>query len=108
MKRFDWRWLVVSSVLAAALAAHAEVRPQYGGTLRVTMRAAPQSLDPADGTQPDSFARRSLTMLVFDTLVTIDENGRPQAALATSWQASQGNQRWQFHLRRGIKFHDSS
>jgi peptide/nickel transport system substrate-binding protein len=108
MKRFDWRWLVVSSLLAVPLAAVAEVRPQYGGTLRVTMRVAPQSLDPADSTQPDSFARRSLTKLMFDTLVTTDENGRPQGSLATSWQASPGNQRWQFHLRRGVKFHDGS
>jgi len=108
MKLFDWRWLVVSSLLAGALAAHAETRPQYGGTLRVTMRSTPMSLDPADGTQPDSFARRSLTMLMFDTLVTTDENGRVQPSLATSWQASTGNQRWQFRLRRGVKFHDGS
>ena len=52
------------------------------------MRAAPTSLDPADGAQADSFARRSLTMLMFDTLVTADDSGRVQSALATSWQAS--------------------
>jgi MarR-like DNA-binding transcriptional regulator SgrR of sgrS sRNA len=112
MKLFDWRWLVVSSLLFLALVANAETRPQYGGTLRVTMRAAPTSLDPADSTQGDSFARRSLTMLMFDTLVTADENGRVQASLATSWQASignqSGNQRWQFRLRHGIKFHDGT
>ena len=106
MKRFDWRWLVASSLLIVAMAASAETRPQYGGTLHVAMRAAPASLDPADGTQPDSFARRSLTMLMFDTLVKSDESGRIQASLATSWQASANNQRWQFHLRRGVKFHD--
>jgi len=47
-------------------------------------------------------------MLMFDTLVTTDENGRVQPSLATSWQASTGNQRWQFRLRRGVKFHDGS
>ena len=111
MRLFDWRWLVVSSVLAGALAANAETRPQYGGTLHVAMRAAPASLDPADNSQPDSFARRSLTMLMFDTLVTLDE-GRVQASLAMSWQASSGNpsgnQRWQIRLRRGVKFHDGT
>jgi peptide/nickel transport system substrate-binding protein len=108
MQRFDWRWLVISSVLAVAFMASAETRPQYGGILRVSVRAAPSSLDPADRAQPDSFARRSLTMLLFDTLVTIDENGHAQASLASSWQASAGNQRWEFRLRRGIKFHDGT
>jgi hypothetical protein len=53
MKRFDWRWLVVSSVLLVAMAADAETRPQYGGTLHVAMRAAQAALDPADRSQPD-------------------------------------------------------
>jgi peptide/nickel transport system substrate-binding protein len=111
MRLFDWRWLAVSSVLVAGLAAvalAAETRPQYGGTLHVTMLASPASLDPADNTQPDSFAWRSLTLLMFETLVTMDSNGRPHAALATSWQALSGNQRWRFRLRRGVKFHDGT
>jgi len=113
MRLFDWRWLVVSSLLFVALAADAEVRPQYGGTLHVTMRAAPPSLDPAaaereNGSQPDSFSRRSLTMLIYDTLVATDENGRIQSSLAVSWQSSPANQGWQFRLRRGVRFHDGT
>jgi peptide/nickel transport system substrate-binding protein len=64
------------------------------------------SLDPA--AQPDSIAQRNLTRLMFDTLVTMDDRGRLQPALATSWQVAPGNQRWQFWLRRGVKFHDGS
>ena len=105
MRLFDWRWFVLSSVLVCTLAA--ETRPQYGGTLRVAMRGAPASLDPADSTGSDSFARRSLTLLIFDTLVTSDENGRVQPSLALSWQAT-GNQGWRFRLRRGVKFHDGT
>jgi ABC-type transport system substrate-binding protein len=108
MRHFDWRWLAVSSALLFALAVQAETRPQYGGTLRVAMRAAPVSLDPADSTQPDSFARRSLTMLMFDTLVTTDDSGRVQPALAVSWQASSNNHGWQVRMRRGVKFHDGT
>jgi peptide/nickel transport system substrate-binding protein len=108
MRLFVWRWFVVSSVVAAALAARAETRPQYGGVLHVAMRAAPTSLDPADGAQPDSFARRNLTMLMFDTLVTTDKSGRIQPSLATAWQALAGSQRWQFRLRRQVKFHDGT
>lgn len=120
--RFDWRWLAVSSMMVAAVAANAGTRPQYGGAVHVAMRAAPASLDPvepvpsdivsADSAQPDSFAVRSLTALMFDTLVTTDENGRIQPWLATSWQSSSGNQpgnlRWQLRIRRGVKFHDGT
>jgi peptide/nickel transport system substrate-binding protein len=108
MRRFDWRWLAVSSVWMVALAAVAETRPQYGGTLHVATRAAPTALDPAEMSAQDSFAQRSVTLLIFDTLIAIDENGRPQPSLATSWQSSQGNQRWQLRLRRGVRFHDGT
>jgi ABC-type transport system substrate-binding protein len=107
MRHFDWGWLVVSSVLLAALA-RAETRPQYGGTLHVAMRAAPVSLDPADNTLADSFARRSLTMLMFDTLVTTDDSGRVRPSLAASWQSTSSNHGWQFRLRHGIRFHDGT
>lgn len=116
MKHFDWPLFVLSSLMIGTLAARAETRPQYGGTLHIAMRAAPTSLDPADldaassgraDNQPDTFARRSLTLLMFDTLVTSDESGRIQSSLATSWQASP-SQRWQFRIRSGAKFHDGS
>ena len=68
MKPIGWRWFAVSSLILAAVTAMAETRPQYGGVLHVAMRAAPTSLDPADNMQPDSFGRRSLTRLMFDTL----------------------------------------
>ena len=108
MRLFDWRSLAVSSLMVWALTAGAETRPQYGGVLHIALRAAPASLDPADSVQPDSFARRSLTMLIYDTLVTTDEKLRVQPSLATSWQASQDNQRWEFRMRRGVKFHDGT
>ena len=108
MRRFDWRWFVVSSMMVVAVAANAETRPQYGGVLHVAMRAAPVSLDPADSTQPDSFARRSLAMLMFDTLVSTDENGQVQPSLATAWKADGGSQHWRFRIRPGVKFHDGT
>ncbi len=112
--------------MLGALAVQAESRPQYGGVLHVAMRAAPASLDPAElastrNAQTDSLAWRSLTLLMFDTLVTTDGSGRVQPSLATSWQAKSrqalsgtqpgnqsGNQRWQFRIRGGVKFHDGT
>lgn len=107
MKLFGWRLLAVSSVLLTMVAG-AETRPQYGATLRLATRIAPTSLDPADKSQPDTIAQRNFTRLMFDTLVTMDDRGTLQPALAASWQAAPGNQRWQFSLRRGVKFHDGS
>jgi len=107
MKLSGWHRLAVSSLLLG-ISALAETRPQYGGTLRTTTRIAPSSLDPADRTQSDSLARRNLSSLMFDTLVVMDNRGRLQPALASSWKTEPGNQRWQFWLRRGVKFHDGS
>ncbi|MGC2474416.1 MAG: ABC transporter substrate-binding protein [Candidatus Sulfotelmatobacter sp.] len=106
MRRIGWQWLAASSVLLLALA-QAETRPQYGGTLHVAMRAAPTTLDPADDAQ-DSFGRRSITFLLFDTLVMMDDSGRPKPGLAESWQSSRGDQRWEVRLRQGLKFEDGT
>jgi peptide/nickel transport system substrate-binding protein len=115
MRLFAWRWFAVSSVMVAALAANAETRPQYGGVLHVAMQDAPASLDPVnldsvnglqDNSRQGSFAGRSLTWLILDTLVTTDESGRVQPSLAIAWQASAGSQRWQVRIRPGVRFHD--
>ncbi len=106
MRRIGWQWLAASSVLLFALA-QAETRPQYGGTLHVAMQAAPSTLDPADDSQ-DSCGRRSITSLLFDTLVTMDDAGRAKTGLAESWQASRANQRWELRLREGVKFEDGT
>jgi peptide/nickel transport system substrate-binding protein len=106
MKRIGWRWLAASSVLLAVLV-QAETRPQYGGTLHVAMRAAPATLDPADRSL-ESFGGRSVTSLLFDTLLVMDDSGHPKAGLAEAWQATRGNQRWEFRLRQGVKFEDGT
>jgi ABC-type transport system substrate-binding protein len=106
MKRIGWRWLATSSVLLVVLV-QAETRLQYGGTLHVAMRAAPTTLDPADRSQ-ESFGGRSITSLLFDTLVVMDDSGRVKPALAETWQALRGNQRWEFRLRQGVKFTDGT
>jgi ABC-type transport system substrate-binding protein len=88
-----------------AVVATAAIRPHYGGTLRVSIQAAPSSLDP---NQADFAGSSTLFRLIFDTLVRLDDQGRPLPALATVWRAESGNQRWQFSLRRGVTFPDGS
>ncbi len=107
MKRSGLLLLVAASV-CLAVSAGASTRPHYGGTLRLAMRDAPNSLDPADSSLPDSFSTRTVLRLVFDTLVVLDGRGQPQPALSSSWQAEPGNQRWQFSIRRGVTFQDGT
>lgn len=103
---------IASALLAivAATAAHGSLRPRYGGTLRAEMRARVNSMDPRDwysGT-PDSAAAERVLELVFDRLVTLDESGRVQPALALAWQHDANFTHWQFLMREGVKFHDGT
>ena len=95
------RWFATSSLIAglllASVCASARTRPHYGGTLRVDTQG-----DPWQGR--DSIGRR----MVFDSLTRIDSSGVVQPALAVRWQSQNGDHRWQFWLRPGVRFHDGS
>jgi peptide/nickel transport system substrate-binding protein len=104
MKRFGLLLLVAVSVASMA---PASTRPHYGGTLRVAMRDAPTSLDPADSSRPDTLWR-NLSRPVFETLVNLDGRGQPQPSLSSSWRVDPGDQRWQFNIRRGVTFQDGT
>lgn len=105
MRRSALLLVVTSSLLTVGSAA---TRPHYGGALHIAMRAAPISLDPSELIVADSPSRYNLAQLIFETLVTLDDRGRLQPALANSWQSDPGSQRWQFSLRSGVKFHDGT
>jgi ABC-type oligopeptide transport system substrate-binding subunit len=107
MKRFGLLLLAAASI-CVAMGAAGSTRPHYGGTLRLAVQEAPINLDPAVFNQVDSTVLRSLSRLIFDTLVTVDDRGQPLPALASSWQVEPGNQRWQFSVRRGATFQDGS
>ena len=100
MKRIGFLFLAVSSLLSNA---HAATRPHYGRALRVMMRTAPASLEPIQSLAPSA---PQIAGLIFDTLVVLDAQARPQPALALSWSAESGNRRWQFPVRPGVTFHD--
>src|SRR5260221_10371559 len=95
MKGFGLLLLAAGSICVAVGAA-GSTRPHYGGTLRLAVQEAPVNLDPAVFNQLDSTVQRSLSRLIFYTLVTVDDPGQPLAALASAWQVEPGNQRGQF------------
>lgn len=104
MKRTGLILLAASSLFLAVIAL-AESRPHYGGTLRIAMQEAPLTLDPPALANSGG---KNISHLIFETLVTLDPQGRPQPLLAKSWETEPGEQRWRFLLRPGVLFHDGS
>jgi peptide/nickel transport system substrate-binding protein len=96
---------VISSIAVLAGGSAAAVRPHYGGTLRIALREAPTSLDPA---RLSASRGSHIFPLIFEGLTQFDADGRLQPQLATRWQADSQNQRWQFWLRPGVKFQDGT
>lgn len=105
MKRSAWQLVAVISLLVSL--AYGATRPRYGGTAHVLLRSAPNSLDPASP-QPEAFAAGNVLSLLYETLITIDDNGKLQPALALSWQAAHDHRHWYFQLRPGVKLDDGS
>lgn len=50
----------------------------------------------------------SWALYVWEPLVTQDNNGKPQPALAKSWSMSDDGKTWTFQLEQGVTFHDGS
>ena len=104
--------LVVFGMLGLALLPTAQGSrwPEYGGTLRVELRAASVSLDPREwkaGTM-ESATDEKMGALVFDRLVALDNYGRFQPQLAKEWSHDAGFKRWVFTLRPEVKFSDGT
>src|SRR5882724_10700766 len=85
-------------------------RPQYGGVLRVELRASVVVMNPQKwkAGAADFATNERLAALVFDRLVALDNYGRFQPQLATEWTHDTAAKRWQFVLRAGVKFTDGA
>lgn len=97
----------VALLLAALImwmgSAHA-LDPENSLTLGI-ISTATQYLNPL---APVEREFRSLTALVYEGLVELDDDLQPQPALCRSWDVSSGGGTWTFYLRDGISFHDGS
>lgn len=51
---------------------------------------------------------QSLTALIYEGLVSLDDDYRPEACLAESWESSSDGRLWTFHLRENALFHDGT
>jgi ABC-type transport system substrate-binding protein len=100
----------IAAALFFVASAACAARPQYGGVLRVELRAPTVTLNPRrwkPGSQ-EYAANERLAGLIFDRLVSLDNYGRFQPQLATDWSHDSSAKRWQFTLRQGVKFSDGA
>lgn len=80
-------------------------QPQRGGILRAAWQGEPTG--PNGGLDPQTCTSNCypLDQHVFDTLVRVDYDLKPQPLLAQSWTAGDDGKTWTFKLRSGVKFH---
>jgi MarR-like DNA-binding transcriptional regulator SgrR of sgrS sRNA len=78
--------------------------------LRVEMAAVLNNLDPAEiPSDPVVLeAKARLVPAVFETLVRLDENGKPRPWLAASWTHDAARKRWVFAPRPNIHLHNNT
>ncbi len=112
MRSTKLHWLAAISAAVAFLTGSLSLlaAPRYGGTLHVQLRASGVSLDPREWTPGSLSAAESdkVAILVYDRLVTLDDYGKFQPALATEWSHDTAAKNWQFKLRAGVRFSDGS
>lgn len=89
MRLHAWAWLALSSLLLFSLAG--ATLPRYGGVLTVDLSS--------DSTE-------SVTPLITETLVRLNEKGEIEPRLAVAWQRDADRRRWRFSLRPKVVFHD--
>ena len=87
----------------AASGAGGGVSSGAGGEILFGVPADVSSLDPQ--TQNDSYSEEVVKM-VYNTLYVFDENNTPVPSLAESYEVSEDNLSWTFHLRTDVKFHN--
>jgi len=77
-----------------------------GTTLRTTITATPETLDPATVIGENDW---KVAVNLYDFLVyPSSEDASPEPSVASSWEVSDDSLTWTFHLNKGIKFHDGS
>ena len=89
----------------SASTAAKSLTPVKGGTLTWGQWDKIDVIDPALTT---GAAAGEIAQNVLDTLITLDGEQKPHAALATSWKIEDGGRKFTFALRDGVKFHDGT
>ena len=104
-----WRPLVIGlvglTVAAGVGCGEAEQAPTPRETLVFAAPADATVVDPHNTTDSQS---DQVVLMLFDTLITFDEEMNIVGNLAESWEVADDQVTWTFHLRQGVTFHDGS
>lgn len=96
---------VVLMLLAVTLVLGAQVSAQDETTLRIVVNGDVRTADPHVAYEFDTWP----TVALFHRgLVTLDDDGNPEPALAESWEASEDGTQYTFTLVEGAMFSDGS
>ncbi|MCL7972104.1 MAG: ABC transporter substrate-binding protein, partial [marine benthic group bacterium] len=79
---------------------------RYGGTLVVAGRGDPMSMNSLVSTDFESGQHQLFVLFV--TLVSADEDYRPQPYFARSWEFDADTSEVTFHLRHDLEWHDGT
>ena len=90
-----------------ALSAMPASAQKAGGSITVGLELDIPGFDPLKVGVYDTSAETAAAA-IFDTLVALDDNGKPVPKLALSWTHSDDYKTWTFKLRPGVKFHDGT
>ncbi len=93
---------VLSILLGLGLAALVAAMPARAAELRLAFSSPPTSLDPH---WHNLVPNLNVSQHIFETLVTMDADGKLQPTLAESWRLVDPTT-WEFKLRPGVKFQD--
>lgn len=97
--RFPW---ILCAFLCLIAAGCGRKQARETATVEFLMEAMPTNLDPRIGT--DAYSQH-LDGLIFSSLVCHDDNMNIAPDLAERWETPD-ERTYEFHLRRGVKFHD--
>lgn len=96
--------LKLKIVAATALAAALVATPAGATEIRAVMHSGIRILDPVITT---AHITRNHGYMIYDTLLGLDENSKPQPQMA-EWKVSSDNLVYTFTLRDGLKWHDGA
>jgi peptide/nickel transport system substrate-binding protein len=101
------RKLLALAASAAFLVAGPALAQKQGGTLTVGLELDIPGFDPLKVGVYDTAAVTAAGLL-FETLTTLDNDGKAKPKLAQSWTSSDDFKVWTFKLRPDVKFHDGT
>jgi len=97
--------LLAATALVAPTLVSPGARAQQQRPLRLVLNVGLQVLDPIAG---PSFVTRNFSYMVFDTLISMDSQGRFRPQMLDNWRISDDGLTYTFTLRDGLEFSDGT